>query len=283
MPKKNTQITVAYWSTKGLGAPLRQMVLYSGVPLKCIFYKTTAVQTQDGLSVEGSHWHLGAKPALQKINPLINLPYVEVHDADQKIVVAQSIACMTLLARELDMQGSDRNENSQCEQLLCEIMDVRNKMVEFAYAQHENQQQAAAALFDATMVADRGSFKKIERLLESKKSSSTDCFLVGSAASAADFALFEMLDQYACLIQFFELIPCENKNPVEILEACDKSHLANLYENFRHSPQMEKYFQSLLNDLPFNNKSASFGSGKGGERWNPELDVDSTPECIQFN
>jgi len=65
--------------------------------------------------VEASHWHLGAKPALQKINPLINLPYVEVHNADQKIVVAQSIACMTLLARELDMQGSDRNENSQCE------------------------------------------------------------------------------------------------------------------------------------------------------------------------
>ena len=70
----------------------------------------------------------------KKINSLINLPYVEVHDTDQKIVVAQSIACMTLLARELDMQGSDRNENSQCEQLLCEIMDVKNKMVEFAYA-----------------------------------------------------------------------------------------------------------------------------------------------------
>jgi len=283
MPKNNSEITVAYWSTKGLGAPLRQMVLYSGVPLKCIFYKTTAVQTKDGFSVEGSHWHLEAKPALQKINPLINLPYVEIQDADEKTIVAQSIACMTLLARELDMQGSDSNENSQCEQLLCEIMDVRNKMVEFAYAEHENQQQAAAALFDATMVADRGSFKKIERWLESKKSSSTNYFLVGSAASAADFALYEMLDQYACLIRFFELIACENKNPAEILEACEKSNLANLYENFRNSPQMEMYFQSPLNDLPFNNKSASFGSGKGGERWNPELDVDSTPECIQFN
>ena len=130
MPKKNTEITVAYWSTKDLGAPLRQMVLYLGFPLKCILYKTTAVQTQDGLSVEGSHWHLGAKPAHQKINPLINLPYVEVHDADQKIVVAQSIA---------------------------------------------------------------------------------------------DFALFEMLNQYACLIRFFELISCENGNPAKILEACQKT------------------------------------------------------------
>ena len=91
------------------------MVLYSGFPLKCIFYKNTAAQTQDGLSVEGSHWHLGAKPAHQKINPLINLPCVEVHDVNQKIVVAQFIAFMNLLARMLDMQGSDRNENSQCE------------------------------------------------------------------------------------------------------------------------------------------------------------------------
>ena len=106
---------------------------------------------------------------------------------------------------------------------------------------------------------------------------------MGSAASAADFALFEMLDQYASLIRFFELIHCENKNSGEILEACDKSHLASLHENFRNSPQIEKYFQSPLNELPFNNKSASFGSGKGGEQWNPELDVDSTPECIQFN
>ena len=119
--------------------------------------------------------------------------------------------------------------------------------------------------------------------MELKKSSSTDCFLVGSGASAADFALFEMLDQYACLIQFFGLIPRENKSPAEILEACDKSQTASLHENFKNSTQMEKYFQLPLNELPFNNKSASFGSGKGGEQWNPELDVDSTPECIQFN
>ena len=74
-------------------------------------------------------------------------------------------------------------------------MDVRNKMVEFAYSQYENQQQATAELFDVTMVADRGSFKKMERWLESKRLSSTNCFLVGSAVSAADFALFKMLDQ----------------------------------------------------------------------------------------
>ena len=41
-------------------------------------------------------------------------------------------------------------------------MDVRNKMVEFAYSRRENQQQAAAELFDVTMVGERGSLKKLK-------------------------------------------------------------------------------------------------------------------------
>ena len=282
MPKLISEITVAYWSTKGLGAPLRQMVLYAGIPLKCIFYKTTAVQTHKGLSVSGSNW-TDAKPALQKLNPLINLPYIELDEEDHRAVFTQSIACMTFIGKKLGMLGSNELECGQCEQLLCEIMDVRNKMVEFAYAHHEDQQQAAAELFDATLIADRGSFKKIESWLAAKKTSSTNCYLVGSQASAADFALFEMLHQYAELIQFFELVSCQNKKPEEILKACDKKNLANLYGNFRYSPKMEKYFQSLLNELPFNNKSASFGSAKGGGQWNPEFDVDSTPEFIQLD
>ena len=283
MPKKNKEITVAYWSTKGLGAPLRQMVVYSGVPLKCILYKTRALQTEDGLSVDGSHWHVEAKPTLQKINPLINLPYVEVHDENQKILVAQSIACMTLLARVLDMQGSDKHENSHCEQLLCEIMDVRNKMVQFAYSQHTNHREVAANLFESTMVADRGHFKKIEIWLESKNASSENPFLVGNNATAPDFALFEMLDQYAELIRFFEIIPSKSRQKVDILEECGKSNLANHYKYFRNSPKLERYFQSQLNDLPFNNKSASFGSGNGGDRWNTKLDEDTTPEVIHLD
>jgi len=282
MPKQISEITVAYWSTKGLGAPLRQMVLYAGVPLKCVFYKTTAVKIHEGLSVNGSHW-TEAKPALQELNPLINLPYIEVDEEDRRVVFTQSIACMAIIGRKLGMMGFNEMENGQCEQLLCEIMDVRNKMVEFAYTHHENQKQVAGELFDATMVASKGSFKKLENWLESKRASSTNRYLVGSEATAADFALFEMLDQYAEMIHFFELVPCKNKKPEEILESCDKSNLANLYEHFRNSPKMERYFQSLLSDLPFNNKSASFGSGKGGERWNAEIDLDSTPELIRFD
>ena len=259
------------------------MVLYSGVSLKCIFYKTKAVQTRGELSIDSSHWHMEAKPALQKINPLINLPYIEVYDEDQKILVAQSIACMNLLARVLDMQGSDKHEHSHCEQLLCEIMDVRNKMVQFAYSRHSNHREAAANLFESTMVIDSGHFKKIEIWLKSRNASPENPYLVGNNATAPDFALFEMLDQYAELIRFFELIPCKSEQKVDILEARGKSNLANHYGHFRDSPKLQSYFQSQLNNLPFNEKRASFGSGNGGDRWNAELDEDTTPEVIRLN
>ncbi len=98
-----------------------------------------------------------------------------------------------------------------------------NKMVEFAYAQHENQQQAAAAPFDATMVADRGSFKKNRKMVGIKKIVIDRLLSQGSAASAADFALFEMLDQYACLIQFFGLIPVRTKTLQRFLKPAIKA------------------------------------------------------------
>ena len=156
-------------------------------------------------------------------------------------------------------------------------------MVQFAYSQHTNHREVAANLFESTMVADRGHFGKIESWLESKNASSENPYLVGNKATAPDFALFEMLDQYAELIRFFELIPGKSEQKGDILEACGKSNLANHYRHFRNSPKLKSYFQSQLNDLPFNEKRASFGSGNGGDRWNAELDEDTTPEVVRLN
>jgi hypothetical protein len=32
-------VTVGYWAIRGLGAPLRQMVMYAGVPLNNVMYE----------------------------------------------------------------------------------------------------------------------------------------------------------------------------------------------------------------------------------------------------
>ena len=46
---------------------------------------------------------------------------------------------------------------------------------------------------------------------------------------------------------------------------------------------MWKYLNSQLHKLPFNNKSASFGSASGGNQWNKEIDVDNTPDFIEIS
>ena len=120
MLNRNKEIVVGYWSTKSLGAPLRQMVLYAGYPLKAVFYKTGPVQNNEGAAFGGSHWHLETKPILRNDHPLINLPYVEVSldnedTKEERVIVTQSVACMTFLGRMFSMLGTTAIENSYCE------------------------------------------------------------------------------------------------------------------------------------------------------------------------
>jgi hypothetical protein len=131
-------VTVAYWSIRGLGkyddnfffmnpelsiqsnqflssigAPLRMMVMYSGRPLNCICYDYSVAA--DG-SFEGNSW-FSVKNSVKSVNPLINLPYV----IDGKMIITQSNACFLYLGRKLSMLGKNEEEQSYCEQLLCEV------------------------------------------------------------------------------------------------------------------------------------------------------------------
>jgi hypothetical protein len=96
-----------------IGAPLRMMVMYSDRPLNCICYDCGV--DADG-SFEGDSW-FSIKDSLKGINPLINLPYV----IDGKMIITQSNACFQYLGRILSMMGKNSEEQSYCEQLLCEV------------------------------------------------------------------------------------------------------------------------------------------------------------------
>ncbi len=295
MLNKNKEIVVGYWNAKSKGAPLWQMVLYAGYPLKAIFYKTRPAQNIDGANYTGSHWHLETKPILRNAHPLINLPYVEVsldnEDTEEKrVTVTQSVACMNFLGRMFNMLGVTAIENSYCEQLLCQISDAQNQMVSFVYGQHQDQRMAAKQLYQSNFGEEvkldytiEGSLKKIERWLESNQTSPKNPYLVGENATAPDFSLFEILDEYAELIKYFDLISCDGMEPDEILAAGGHRHLAYHYGHFRNSEKMGKYLNSQLHKLPFNNKSASFGSAAGGTQWNKEVDADNTPDFIQIS
>lgn len=270
-------ITIGYWSIRGLGAPLRAMVMYAGVPLNNVMYDL--VQREDG-SFDASSW-ISAKPALKARNPLMNLPYI----IDGEHVISQSNACLVYLGRRLDLWGRDLEEMCDCEQLLCELMDLRNIMTDFCYASREFDADAATKIIQNVQGA-KGILQKLELWLDKNATAAASAaetaesegtgaddkktdevaehhsgaFLVGNHATAPDFHLYELLVQYSALNDFLSLPP--------FLSAFPK--LDNFKHCFEALPGNARYLNSKLgakNSIPFNNKTARFGADVSGGVW----------------
>jgi glutathione S-transferase len=96
--------------------------MYSSCPLNAISYDV--VYNDEG-KLSNVSWFKDDKPPLKEKNPLANLPYV----VDGDIVICQSNACFSYLGRKLGLWGKNVADEVKCEELLCEIMDVRNKVV----------------------------------------------------------------------------------------------------------------------------------------------------------
>ena len=114
MSDSNT-VTVGYWSTKGLGAVCRMVVLYSGSTLKTKNYKLQPILNENNLSYDGNEWHEKDKIELKKRNSLINLPYIELIDSQgDDMLISQSNACLSFLGRKFGMFGKNEDEVSKC-------------------------------------------------------------------------------------------------------------------------------------------------------------------------
>ena len=229
--------------------------MFAGVPLKSINY---VLRIDSEGNFDASHW-FGEKPALKEQNPLMNLPYVIANGQ----LVSQSNACFLHLGRVLGLLGNDESDLISCEQLLCEIMDLRNSMGGSAYSPTIAHTDAAKLLGNAA--GKNGSFQKFELWLAREKSAGrSGLFLVADKATAPDFHLWEMLDQFTLYASRFE-------QPDPLLAF---PHLQAFYASFRTLPQNARYFDSVLARLPMNNKSASFGSTPSGAQWVTGVSVD---------
>lgn len=246
---KSQQITVGYWNIRGLGAPLRMMVMYSGVPLHATCYD--AKPKKDGSGFESPEW-ASVKPALKEKHPMINLPYI----IDGDVIVSQSTACFLYLGRRLDMLGDTPEQLSQCEELLCEIYDLRNKMTLAVYNKTFDTDLALALLADVS----RGILAKLElwlTMMLKAHPTYSGHFFVGDRASAPDFHAWEMLAQYQALSIVY--------NSKSLFEAFPK--LGNFFIEFGAKPGNKAYFGSQLLMLPYNNKSAMFGADLSYGSW----------------
>lgn len=257
------RFAIGYWSIRGLGAPLRMMLCAAKCSHTVFLYDLEEKKEEDGGGWTSAYF--AEKPALiEKYKcPLMNLPYIV--DRDHERVVAQTNACLSYLARHVGMWGSDEEEISQCEELLCEIYDLRCVMTQYAYG------SGNTSVRDAEAAVKRASkhFQKLEMHLkfqaeETKEHSTQDesnnakVHLVGGKFTAPDFHLFEMLDQFDGLCAYFKLPDCLQDFP----------RLREFKSGFEKLNENQFYLRSWMHTgLPNNNKMAVFGSAPGPETY----------------
>ena len=187
---------------------------------------------------DGSCW-FGVKPELKAKNPLVNLPYI----LDGDVLVSQSNACLIYLGKKIGLFGATPAEELACYETICEVFDLRNKMVGFTYSGASDVKEAGEKLI-TEISGTNSAFAKLQLMLEVNKAGN-GTFLVGSAATPADFHLFEMVEQYSALAAFI--------GQPEWLETTFPG-LKAFFDKFKALPANAAYFASSLYKLPFNAK-----------------------------
>ena len=284
MVQSNT-VTVGYWSTKGLGAVCRMVVLYSGRSLKAKNYKLQPVINENNLTFDGSEWHNNDKIKLKKRNSLINLPYIELNNSfGEAILISQSNACLSFLGRKFDMFGKNEVDTSKCEQLLLETNDLRSVITSFAYTHFENkdlEHEAAKDVFTrAFQNNNAGKIQKFENWLNNNDYE-TNHFLINNEITIPDFNLFDILDFYIEFLKYYNFV--NNKDNKNIFNELGYPNISKFYNHFIQLPKMQKYLNSIFYTLPFTNKSARFGSGVNGDTWSHSSQKDETEAEIIIN
>jgi hypothetical protein len=171
-------------------------------------------------------------------------------------------ACFSYLARKYDLWGRDDKEVIACEQLLCEVMDLRNAFVGFAYGRTGNP-AAVCEAHEFITNAKTGIFMKLNLWLKRKSIFDADTpFFVGDHATAPDFHIFEMLDAYNALATHTAFPPSHTIFDDSL------SHLSTFYTGFAALEKNRRYLSSPLHRAPFNNLTAVFGSlSSGTMKW----------------
>lgn len=238
-----------------------------------------------------SGWEMNSYAADKKwlrdeFDPFMNLPFMV--DSKREMVLAQTNSIFQYLARELGMVSKDAVEQAKSDEMLCEIMDLRNKMSTFAYGSEGTKDDAQKLLsgakahlrkFEAHLAKQYPDyFKNLTVDKESGDKTSAQAkdgiaHLIPGQFSAPDFHLSEMLDQYEGLCKTFGFSLWAEKgddqtttvnfqarpdvNPEDRLYP----HLEEFRTCFMMLPENVEYFESFLHkEIPCNNCSAKFAS-----------------------
>ena len=226
---KSQTIKLGYWGIRGLAAPLRMMLEYTGASYEQTVY------------TDGDPWFKVKKPELKAKNALANLPYLEMPDGT---VVCESNACYAHLASYLGLVPTSADMAIKNDELLSLAKCTRDDMTNRCYNKRWLPDRAA---FDGAMtkLLGGGPFDKYEGSL---KLSGTP-FFCGAGPCACDFHIFEMMDQYLKLANDLNV-----PSPLASLPLCSA-----FYERFKALPTLQAYFASADHKRRCNAPSAHWG------------------------
>ena len=117
--------------------------------------------------------------------------------------------------------GSNSLEETQCEQLLCECMDLRNSVTDFAYGKVS---QTATEFLKSIESNKNGPMAKLN-LWKSTIGSSSPAHFVGSAACAADFHIWEIVDQILSCAKFHSEYDTFATTFPALIQVCTSLHI----------------------------------------------------------
>jgi hypothetical protein len=290
------RFVTAYWSIRGLGASIRMLLGATMIPHWVLLYDDVETAEEE----EEDHWMADKTWLSNEVSPFINLPYlVDLEsngEAPTMAVISQSNAILLYLDRVI--QSSPQHSpgatavattatttTSMVEQLLMEIMDLRNAMIAFAY--HPATTEAALVADGVTFLRERVRpylqrwEKYVESIQKRNNNRATDdetycCYLIqGRRPSAPDYHLFEMIDQLHGLgrrvlgdDEYTTLFGPMNdddddssSSDAKVVAPSLYPHLRQFWRSFRRHPVHRSYLASILyQQLPYNSASARFGS-----------------------
>lgn len=235
------ETVLSYWQIRGLAAPTRMMLSYAKVNYKDKLYPWA----------DAGVWFGTDKPAILAKNALANFPNIVDGSG---VYVTQSNAVMLYVARKTGLNGSDAAQQTKIEQVLLDTYDLRDAQTNMVYWYKgfcrnlkEWDEQKAKHFPEKAYPF----FDKQEKWLAQEGTT----FFAGDKPTAADFHVWEQLDQH---IQLAEDLG--NKSPLE-----GRERLAKFYAAFKALPELQGYFASDAYKLPCNVPEFTYWSGKGSK------------------
>ena len=189
--RREADITLGYWGIRGLGQPIRFLLVAAQVP----FSEVRLGVFDDGrLMNEAQEDEDWAQVRASLDMPFPNLPYLIDTSALPPVQLSQSNAILRYLARRFDFYGDSEEERSRIDVLQDEAYDFRNEIIETAYTLGDAYEEKIARFKTDILAYYLDGFERYLKTREQRQ------YFVGSRLSLVDFVLYELLWQMTVMV-----------------------------------------------------------------------------------